>query len=354
MEKVLSIVIPTYNMEKYLDKCLTSLIVHDEELMSRLEVLIVIDGAKDRSSEIAHGYQERFPATFKVIDKENGNYGSCVNRGLKEARGKYIKILDADDCFDTPRFIRYLSLLLQTDSELVINNYTIVNEKGASVSKHQRSLEEQRLYEQKDILPYLTCNYLAMHEVAYKVSLLREHNYVQTEGISYTDQEWVLFPVAWAKTVSYINENIYLYLVGREGQTVSSSVASRSVGHSVIRIKNTITLYNKYQEKDELSGQYVKKRIVSESERVYLRYIYMGRAVLDMGELESFDQEVKHNNQEIYNALEYEKLAGFIPFRYIAEWRKGNLRKLKFFNPVIDIMLAYKRYNFNIKSALAR
>lgn len=353
MEKILSIVVPTYNMEKYLDKCLASLIVHDVDLLSFLEVLVVIDGATDLSSEIAHGYQDRYPELFIVIDKKNGNYGSCINRGLKEAKGKYIKILDADDCFDTSCLSKYISSLLQTDSELVINNYTIVNEKGASVLKHQRNLEEYRIYGQKEILPYLTMNYLAMHEVAYKVSLLREHKYVQTEGISYTDQEWVLFPVAWAKTVSFINENLYLYLIGREGQTVSTCVANRSVGHSIIRIINTIALYNKYQEKGELSGQYVMKRIVSESERIYLRYIYMGRNMLDINELKSFDLEVKKMNKEIYNALEFEKLAGVIPFYYIDEWRKGNLWRLKLFNPVIDIMLLCKKTLFAIRSILA-
>lgn len=354
MDKVLSIVIPTYNMEKYLDKCLTSLIVDDANLMHQLEIIVVIDGAKDRSSEIAHGYQERYPETFVVIDKENGNYGSCVNRGLKEANGKYIKILDADDSFDTPCFEKFLNILLKTDTDLVINNYTIVNEKGAFVSKHNRDIKENKQYVQKDILPYLTDNYLAMHEVTYKVSLLRDNNYIQTEGISYTDQEWVLFPVAWAKTVSYINENIYLYLVGREGQTVSSSIASRSVGHSVVRIKNTIALYNKYQNKDELSGYYIKKRIVSEAERVYLRYIYMGRKVLDMKELMAFDKELKEMNTDIYTALENEKLAGFIPFYYIAKWRKKHYGNLKVFNPVIDIMLTYKKINFKIRSALAK
>ena len=97
MEKLLTIIIPTYNMEKYLDKCLSSLIVDDKELMTQLEVLVVIDGAKDRSSEIAHTYQDKYPDTYVVIDKENGNYGSCINRGLKEASGKYVKVLDADD-----------------------------------------------------------------------------------------------------------------------------------------------------------------------------------------------------------------------------------------------------------------
>lgn len=90
MEKLITIVIPTYNMEKYLDKCLTSLIVPDE-YMELLEVLVVNDGSKDNSSAIAHRYEDKYPQTFRVIDKENGNYGSYVNRGLKEAAGKYIK-----------------------------------------------------------------------------------------------------------------------------------------------------------------------------------------------------------------------------------------------------------------------
>ena len=73
--KILTIIIPTYNMEKCLRKCLDSLIV-SEENMQRLEVLIVYDGSKDSSSQIAHGYEANYPQTYRVIDKENGNYGS--------------------------------------------------------------------------------------------------------------------------------------------------------------------------------------------------------------------------------------------------------------------------------------
>mgnify|MGYP002624493917 CR=1 FL=1 len=93
MNKTLTIVVPTYNMDRYLERCLDSLIL-PEMLMERLEVLVVNDGSKDKSSEIAHSYEKKYPQTFRVIDKENGNYGSCVNRGLKEATGKYIKNLD--------------------------------------------------------------------------------------------------------------------------------------------------------------------------------------------------------------------------------------------------------------------
>ena len=90
MNKILTIIIPTYNMEKYLRRCLDSLII-DEEGMKQLEVLVFNDGSKDSSSQIAHEYQDKYPDTYRVIDKNNGNYGSCINIGLKEAKGKYVK-----------------------------------------------------------------------------------------------------------------------------------------------------------------------------------------------------------------------------------------------------------------------
>ena len=94
--KLLTVIVPSYNMEKYLLKCLGSLIVAPE-LMERIEVIVVNDGSTDRTSEIAHSFEVKFPGVFRVIDKENGHYGSCVNAGLKMASGVFAKILDADD-----------------------------------------------------------------------------------------------------------------------------------------------------------------------------------------------------------------------------------------------------------------
>ena len=88
--KTLSIIVPSYNMEAYLPKCLGSLVVAPE-LMETLEVLVVNDGSKDRTSEGAPGFEAKYPGMFRVIDKANGNYGSCINRGLAEATGFYVK-----------------------------------------------------------------------------------------------------------------------------------------------------------------------------------------------------------------------------------------------------------------------
>lgn len=93
-KKVLTIIIPMYNMEKYINQCLDSLMVQG---MERLEVIVVNDGSKDGSLAIARTYESRYPQIFCVINKENGNYGSCINCGLSKATGRYIRVLDADD-----------------------------------------------------------------------------------------------------------------------------------------------------------------------------------------------------------------------------------------------------------------
>lgn len=100
MNKIRTIILPSYNMEAYLDGCHSSLVV-DDGRMHLFEALVINDGSTDRTSEIGHAYEARFPDTFRVIDKPNGHYGSCVNRGLAEARGSYVKMLDADDRFSS-------------------------------------------------------------------------------------------------------------------------------------------------------------------------------------------------------------------------------------------------------------
>lgn len=91
MEKILTIVIPTYNMQDYLRRCLDSLIVPEEQ-MQQLEVLVVNDGSKDNSSAIAHEYQKKYPATFRVIDKENGN-----NESFYPSNDKYFIMFNLDN-----------------------------------------------------------------------------------------------------------------------------------------------------------------------------------------------------------------------------------------------------------------
>lgn len=87
-EKTLSIIIPSYNMEAYLPQCLDSLLGPDVPV-ELLDIIVVNDGSRDRTSEIAHSYANRYPDSIRVIDKANGNYGSCINAALPTARGRW-------------------------------------------------------------------------------------------------------------------------------------------------------------------------------------------------------------------------------------------------------------------------
>lgn len=329
MNKVLTIVIPTYNMEEYLDKCLTSLIVSDASLMRQLEVLVVIDGAKDRSSEIAHGYQDRYPDTFKVIDKENGNYGSCINRGLKEAQGKYIKILDADDCFDSRYFAGYLKLLMENDVDLVINNVVRVNPKDVVVKKSFYSLPQNKVFGLDSFSKEMRELY-SMHRVAYRTEKLRQINYVQTEGISYTDQEWVFRPISTVDTVVFYDYPLYRYLMGREGQTMDPKVALRSANHHIIITKKMISDYKELKNLNNYLQVFIDERLLLRCSEIY--YNYLSNDILPMEELVDFDNYVQDESFEIYKRLEDVNLSWIVNKKYIKEWhnRGRNTRLSKF------------------------
>ena len=110
MEKILSIIIPVYNVEQYLDKCLSSVLNINQR--EEIEVLAINDGSTDGSLEILKKFQKEYPSVLQVIDKQNGGHGSAWNEGLKLATGKYIKFLDSDDWFSNlDRLIRLLKNL---------------------------------------------------------------------------------------------------------------------------------------------------------------------------------------------------------------------------------------------------
>ena len=91
--KLLSFAVPCYNSEAYMEKCIESLLAGGEEV----EILIIDDGSKDRTAEIADSYAEKYPTIVKAIHKENGGHGSAVNTGIANATGLYFKVVDSDD-----------------------------------------------------------------------------------------------------------------------------------------------------------------------------------------------------------------------------------------------------------------
>lgn len=229
MDKLLSVIVPSYNMEKYLPKCLGSLVVDDADMLNRLDVIVVNDGSKDRTSEIAHGFEAKYPGVFRVIDKANGNYGSCINAALPTAKGRFVKILDADDTYDTAAFGRYLKELanLPTTTDMVVNDWVQVDGRGLVSESTTYPFPVDSMFGIGEIVNR-GC-FVSMYAVAYRTALLREIDYKQTEGISYTDTEWTYLPVAFTQNACYVRQPVYHYLVGRTGQSVERAIFVRNV-----------------------------------------------------------------------------------------------------------------------------
>lgn len=320
--KVLSVIIPTYNMEKYLRKCLNSLIVSDDN-MSLLEVLVINDGSTDSSSIIAHDFEKKYPFVFRVVDKENGNYGSCINRGLRVVSGKYVKVLDADDYFDTKVLDNYLSFLRVADVDMLLTDYHEVNENGKITKNVSFN------YPIGTELPITDCcsdkifPTIQMHAITYKTSRLRENNYIQTEGVSYTDQEWIFLPVTFMKTFCYYKGYLYQYLMGREGQTVDSKVVAKNAHLWFDLEHKRLQQYNQLIEKNDITKpllEYLKLRMLFNWGNLYkiciLYHYYETELLL------KFDMGLKDKNVALYKELPYHRLGKYYGVEYINFWRK--------------------------------
>ena len=319
MEKILTIVIPTYNMQDYLRRCLDSLIVPEEQ-MKQLEVLVVNDGSKDDSSAIAHEYQDKYPDTFRVIDKENGNYGSCVNRGLKEATGKYIKVLDADDWFDAEGFEQFIKKLQTLDVDVVFSDFNVVNVVDGTIKKWKIICPKNKIIGLEDVLNVHPLGVM-MHSVCYRTAMVRSISYKQPEGISYTDQIWINEPMANAKTIYYYPIMVYQYMVGREGQTVDPNVSARNIKHHIGCAIEMIKAISRVPA-NTIQQEFLKRRAEHTINGIYLMFLANNK--LDMSILSDFDDEIKNLSPCVYDDLDKVVLHPFLRFHYVKKWRKNH------------------------------
>lgn len=329
-EKVLTLVIPSYNMEKYLDRCLSSLIVDDEHLKS-FEALVINDGSKDRTSEIGHGYEQKYPDTFRVIDKENGHYGSCVNRGLAEARGAFIKVLDADDCFATEVFSSFLEFLMQKETkemaDLILSDYSIVDENGLVQRIHRYSDYSNPF--SIDRITWKDREDWFIHGLTYRTSILHKIRYRQTEGISYTDEEWIVKPLVAVKTCYRFDGSLYRYTVGREGQSMSPAVFSKGLSMRITVAQSILDFYNSLNDPNSSVALFTKGRLLSLLNFIYHTTLF-SRLTDDQAfcQLEALDEKIKGSSPDIYNELNRAITVAGIKFRPVQDFRNGKRFRL--------------------------
>ena len=227
---VLTLIVPAFDMEAWLDTCLSSVAPRTGMSLPPYEVVVVNDGSRDRTSEIAHEWQRRHPNVFRVLDKANGHYGSCVNAALPLAEGLYVKVLDADDAFDPEAFVGYLERLAAWTAradipDVVVSDVARWDANGKHVGECRYALPSE--FGMDELLGCARA--ITHHALAYRTALLRQMDYRQTEGVPYTDTEWFSLPMAHVRSGVHFDGLLYRYRIQRSGQSVEASAYARDV-----------------------------------------------------------------------------------------------------------------------------
>ena len=237
MTKLLTVTIPCYNSQAYMAHAIESVLPAGNDV----EILIVNDGStKDDTAQVADDYAARYPGIIRAIHKENGGHGDAVMTGIRNATGLYFKVLDSDDWFDTKAFIRVLTKLKTLteagDSvDLMLSNY-VYDKAGAKhkyVVRYNHALPEDQVFTWQDTRHFRVGQYIQMHSIIYRTSLLRECGLELPKHTFYVDELYAYVPLTHVERMMYLNENVYHYFIGREDQSVQEDIMIRRIDQAI-------------------------------------------------------------------------------------------------------------------------
>ena len=292
--KILTVSVAAYNVEKYLDETLTSCI----PAIRNLDVIVVNDGSKDGTLEVAKKWESRYPDSIRVIDKPNGGYGSTMNASIPLARGDYFRYLDGDDWFEPNQLANYLQVLSVRTEDVVVTPYRKVYENGAQP-------------ETKDCLDYLSEGSfeatvldpnkpIAASAIAYKTELLRSSSFYMTEGCFYTDIEYAYLPMRCVNTLYVSHTPIYQYRIGREGQSVSVEGIQRHYSDLLRVCKRLLREIGSFEGD---SSAYLQGCLVKECSLAFRYTCIAGPSPRIKQELRDFDEYIRERSSATFNRM---------------------------------------------------
>lgn len=326
MNKLLTIVIPCYNTEKYLAECLDSILLLEHSDV--LEVLAVNDGSSDNTLALAREYEAKYPEILRVIDKSNGGWGTVINLAIKEARGRYFKILDSDDWFDKYAFAELLVKLKDCKADIFVSSFTEHYTDKTIVGKpYRESLCGYTLSLDKFIEEEPKFTLFPMTNITVKVDILKQGNVILPDRY-YGDICFFIYVHALSNSVYVTNLNVYQYRKFVDGQSTSVSGYIRNfrdyieVNRRLVSFfaKKPLTKYKKLIIKSNLI------RNIGFTYKLLMSREYCGSLEESKDILLDFNKFLKNNSVELYrasNRITNKK----VPFILI--WRLFNINLYK-------------------------
>lgn len=300
-EIVLSVVIPAYNMEKYIEKAVKSVL--EADCNQCVEIIIVDDGSTDSTGNIIASLQSEYE-NIVAISQKNAGHGGAINTGIKESRGKYLKVLDSDDWMDPKALKALVDCLKKCKEDLILTDY---NEHYISSHKikniHYPFTVEKKL--NTDI--FATKEFISMHACTFKTEILKSMPEKLHEHCFYVDMEYFLFPLFFVKSVRYLNVPVYQYRLERDEQSMSAEGFRKHYKDDAKVLFSLVDYYKKYNNKivdDKILNDYVQYRIFLMYYRHILKAVRYLKAEMKSSDLKkylsAFDHKFLSESPQLY------------------------------------------------------
>lgn len=241
----IGIIVPVYNVEKYLKRCIDSLI---NQSMTNIQIILIDDGSTDSSPKICDDYNEK-DIRIRVLHKENGGLSSARNAGLDICNAEYVMFVDSDDYLERDACkILYSCLKGNKKIDLVASSYIEEKENNKVIIRHT-NLGKEILSSKQFIVKSISKNeYYTMAVLyLYKYSFLKENNLRFKEGIFFEDHEFTPRVFLKARFIIYCDFPFYHYMI-RENSIMTSVNTQKKIEDSLIVYKELFEIYNNVKD----------------------------------------------------------------------------------------------------------
>ena len=254
MPKV-SIIVPGYNVEAYIGKCLDSLV---NQTLKNIEIIVVNDGSTDGTQKVIDDYAKKYPKLIKSYKKENGGLSSARNFGIKQATGDYIGFVDSDDYVELNMYEKLYNKASEANFDIVACDVNIIYENR---SEYASSLIEHDLYTKDEVKRQMINIYPVAWNKIYLKELF-EKGITFKKNVWYEDVEFLykLFP--YISSIGVIKEPLINYV--QSNSVITKTIDSR-LYHYIDNWNGIIEYYKKNKLYDEYHD---------EIEYCYVRYLY--------------------------------------------------------------------------------
>lgn len=307
---LLTIAVPSYNSEDHLAQCLDSLLPGGETL----EVIIVNDGSTDDTAAIAERYVAQYPQIFRLISQENAGHGAGINVALEHATSPWFKVLDSDDRFDREALEKVLAKLTEWHTanirpDLIITNYVYerhswkdgVHKVTNKRIRYKNIFEEEAPQSWASMGTMKLDQLMMMHAMIYRTELIRDEVKLKLpHHTSYEDNLYVCVPLPHVKEIRYLDENLYIYFIGRPEQSVNLNSLIKKADNQLLVTRELLYSFDDWSK---LQPNRLRRYLV----RHFIRLVAMSILALtirgreeDKQKLRALWQDIKDHDPNLY------------------------------------------------------